>query len=291
MKNWVHITISKDNKTQIVPANIGIDPNLWKDHSLDYHSFDPNNISPLNTKNYNGTIHIKSIHEREFTLENFLDIWGFDKSKIKNIFCNEKKICGVSIILTDGQNLKLEMKSDKPQNKLSNYTNQKITFQYPSQWTETNYSTLSIENIDKMVLGNEKFLNLIEVFPNESDYMATPFFSILINKLDSNRTELEEYYKNNIYKVLQADENTFPHFIDYNTTKFNDNLAYRIVLNSTLVAEPGSAAVGNNITENELHIWTLKDGYFYDVSFKAFENIYNNYYPFVDKIIKSIRIR
>ena len=87
----VHITISKDNKTQIVPANIGIDPNLWKDHSLDYHSFDPNNISPLNTKNYNGTIHIKSIHEREFTLENFLDIWGFDKSKIKNIFCNRKK--------------------------------------------------------------------------------------------------------------------------------------------------------------------------------------------------------
>jgi hypothetical protein len=62
-------------------------------------------------------------------------------------------------------------------------------------------------------------------------------------------------------------------------------------LNSTLVAEPGSTAIGNNITQNELHIWTIKDGYFYDISFEAFENVYNNYYPIVAKIIKSIRIR
>src|SRR5688572_6843966 len=65
----VHITISKDNETLIVPANIGIEPGLWKDHSLDYYSVDPNHTSPLNTKNYNGTIHIKSIDDREFTLE------------------------------------------------------------------------------------------------------------------------------------------------------------------------------------------------------------------------------
>src|SRR5687767_369569 len=75
----VDITISKDNKTLIVPAKIGIDPKLWKDHSLDYYSGDPNHTSPLTTNNYNGTINIKSIHDREFTLENFLDVWGFDK--------------------------------------------------------------------------------------------------------------------------------------------------------------------------------------------------------------------
>src|ERR671912_2616509 len=98
-----HITISKDNETLIVPANIGIDPNLWKDHTLDYNSFDPNHISPLNTKNYNGTIHIKSIYDREFTLENFLDIWGFDKSKIKNVWCHEKEKCNINLTLTDGQ--------------------------------------------------------------------------------------------------------------------------------------------------------------------------------------------
>ena len=287
----VHITISKDNETLIVPAKIGIDPKLWKDHSLDYHSFDPNHISPLNTKNYNGTIHIESIHDREFTLENFLDVWGFDKSKIKNIFCEKKEICNVNLILTDGQNLKLEMKSDKAQNIFSNYSYPKITFQYPSQWIESNYSTLPPEDRYKMIVDNETFLNLIKVFPNESEYTATPFFSILIYRLDSNRTELDEYYKNNIYKVLQADENTFPHFIDYNKTKINNNPAYQILLNSTLVAEPGSTAIGNNITQNELHIWTIKDGYFYDISFEAFESVYNNYYPIVAKIIKSIRIR
>ena len=48
-----------------------------------------NLTSPLTTTNYNGTIHIKSIYDREFTLDNFLDIWRFDKSKIKNIFCNK----------------------------------------------------------------------------------------------------------------------------------------------------------------------------------------------------------
>ena len=78
----VEITITKDNETLIVPANIGIEPGLWKDHSLDYYSVDPNHTSPINTKNYNGTVHIKSIYDREFTLENFLDVWGFDKSKI-----------------------------------------------------------------------------------------------------------------------------------------------------------------------------------------------------------------
>jgi len=54
----VDITISKDNQTLIVPAKIGIDPKLWKDHTLDYHSFDPTDTSTLNTKNYNETIYI-----------------------------------------------------------------------------------------------------------------------------------------------------------------------------------------------------------------------------------------
>jgi hypothetical protein len=61
-------------------------------------------------------------------------------------------------------------------------------------------------------------------------------------------------------------------------------------LNTTLVAESRSSAKGNNITQKELHIWTLKDGYFYGISFKAFENVYNNYLAVVDKIIGSLQI-
>lgn len=287
----VDITISKDNETLIVPAKIGIDPKLWKDHSFDDYSVDPNHTSPLNTKNYNGTINIKSTLDREFTLENFLDVWGFDKSKIKNVFCNEKAKCNINSTLIDGQHLKLQIKNDESSHNFSKYVYQRITFAYPSIWNLANDSKLSSEYLNGKALRNETFLNLIKVFPNESQYMTTPLFSILINKLDSNITKLNEYYKNNIYKLLQANEHTFPHFISYNETKINGNLAYQIFLNTTLVAEPGSSAEGNNITQNELHIWTLKDGYFYDISFEAFENVYNNYYSIIDKIIKSIRFQ
>jgi hypothetical protein len=287
----VYITISKDNETLIVPAKIGIDPKLWKDHSLDYYGVDPNHTSPLNTENYNGTIHIKSIRDREFTLENFLDVWGFDKSKIKNVFCDGKKICDINLTLTDGQHLKLEIKNDVSSNNFNKYIHQRIAFDYPSKWKVTNDSTLPSEYLNGKILRNETFLNLIRVFPNESEYMTTPLFSIQINKLDSNRIELDEYYKNNLYKLLQADENIFPYFINYNETEINGNQAYQIFFNTALVAEPGSSAKGNNITQKEFYIWTLKDEYFYDISFRAFENIYDSYYLIIDKIIKSIRLQ
>jgi hypothetical protein len=286
----VDLTITKDNETLIVPAKIGIEPGLWKDHSFDYYSVDPNHTSPLNTKNYNGTIHIKSIYDREFTLENFLDIWGFDKSKIKNVFCNEKKICNINLTLTDGQPLKIQIKKDESNNNFSRYAYDGITFKYPSEWNLTTNSTFSSEYLNSLRLGHETFLNLTKLFPKESEYMTTPFFSIQINKLDS-ITKLDEYYKNNIYKLLQATENSFPRFIGYNETDINGTQAYQIFLNTILVAEPGSLAKENNITQKEYHIWTVKDRYFYDISFRAFENIYNNYYPIIDKIIKSIRFQ
>jgi hypothetical protein len=289
----VDITISKDNKTLIIPAKIGIDPKLWNDHSFDNYSVYPNHTSPLTTNNYNGTIHIKSSRDRDFSLENFLDVWGFDKSRIKNVFCDGKEKCNINVTLTDGQPVKLQIKNEEPPHNFSKYASTRITFDYPSKWNLTNESTLSSAEYLKggKTLRNSIFLTLIEIFPNESKYMTTPFFSILINKLDSNKTKLDQYYKNNIPKLVEANANTFPHFIGYNETEINGNQAYLIFLNTTLVAEPGSSAKGNNITQNELHIWTLKDGYFYDISFKAFENIYNNYYPIIDKIIKSIRLQ
>jgi hypothetical protein len=285
----VDITISKDNETLIVPAKIGIEPDLWKDHSLDYYSIDSNRSSPITTNNYNGTIHIKSIYDREFTLANFLDVWGFDKSKIKNILCYEKEKCDINLTLTDGQPLKLQIKNQESYNNFSKYVSDRITFDYPSKWNLNNNSTLSSEFLNGITLRNETFFNLTKVFPDESEYMTTPLFSILINKLDSNNTKLDEYYKNNIYKLFHSNENTFPRFISYNKTEINGTQAYQIFLNTTLVAEPGSSAKGNNITQKEFHTWTLNDGYFYDISFKAFENVYNNYFSIINKIIKSIR--
>src|SRR5918993_1623340 len=99
---------------------------------------------------------MESIYDREFTLENFLDVWGFDKSKIKNVFCNEKEKyncnekekyncnekekCNINLTLTDGQHLKLQIKNDKSHNNFSKYVHHRITFEYPSKWSVTNES-------------------------------------------------------------------------------------------------------------------------------------------------------
>jgi hypothetical protein len=58
----------------LVPANIGIDRNLWKDHSLDYDGV--NGRSPLLTRDDSGVIHVESNTIRDFSLRNFLAVWG-----------------------------------------------------------------------------------------------------------------------------------------------------------------------------------------------------------------------
>jgi len=56
-----------------VPAQIGIDASLWKDHSLDQFGI---GMSPLHTHDATGTIHEESNTVRDFTLQEFLAIWG-----------------------------------------------------------------------------------------------------------------------------------------------------------------------------------------------------------------------
>ena len=57
-----------------VPAQIGIDQNLWKDHSLDQYGI--GGLAPLHTHDSSGTIHVESNTVRDFTLHEFLAIWG-----------------------------------------------------------------------------------------------------------------------------------------------------------------------------------------------------------------------
>ena len=60
--------------SETLPANIGIDHNLWQDHSLDRYGV--NGLSPLLTKDNQGTIHVESNTVRDFTLREFLAVWG-----------------------------------------------------------------------------------------------------------------------------------------------------------------------------------------------------------------------
>lgn len=60
------ISVSVSGQSSIVPENVGIDKILWKDHTLDKYGMQ--GMSPLNTHDSSGTIHVESLVERDYTL-------------------------------------------------------------------------------------------------------------------------------------------------------------------------------------------------------------------------------
>lgn len=68
------ISVSVSGQSSIVPENVGIDKILWKDHTLDKYGMQ--GMSPLHTHDSSGTIHVESLVERDYTLGEFLDVWG-----------------------------------------------------------------------------------------------------------------------------------------------------------------------------------------------------------------------
>src|SRR5437879_7745931 len=61
-------------RSETLPANIGIDHDLWRDRSLERYGV--NGVSPLLTRDSSGTIHVESNTVRDFTLHEFLAVWG-----------------------------------------------------------------------------------------------------------------------------------------------------------------------------------------------------------------------
>jgi len=57
-----------------VPSGIGINQSLWRSHALDQYGV--SGRSPLTTRDSSGTIHIDSNTVRNFTLQEFLGVWG-----------------------------------------------------------------------------------------------------------------------------------------------------------------------------------------------------------------------
>lgn len=56
-----------------IPAQIGIASNLWVDHSLDQYGI---GMAPLHIHDATGEVHEESNTVRDFTLHQFLAIWG-----------------------------------------------------------------------------------------------------------------------------------------------------------------------------------------------------------------------
>jgi len=76
------LSINIDGKTATVPADIGIDPELYKDHILDTYGMKMPNMpsmpvmAPTHTHDTSGTIHIESTAVRDYTLGDLFNVWG-----------------------------------------------------------------------------------------------------------------------------------------------------------------------------------------------------------------------
>jgi hypothetical protein len=101
-----HLTVSQDGKPVVVPANVGIDPKLHKDNSLDVYG--PQK-SPLHTHTDSGTLHVESKIITNYTLGEFLDIWGIelDNKTVKAIIDGKGVSDYSGHVLRDGENINL----------------------------------------------------------------------------------------------------------------------------------------------------------------------------------------
>jgi len=80
-----NFNVTVNGKSLIVPNGIGINSTLWNDHSLDKFGTERKTtifgmitpaMSPLHTHDSSGTIHFESTEYRNYTLGQFLNIWG-----------------------------------------------------------------------------------------------------------------------------------------------------------------------------------------------------------------------
>jgi hypothetical protein len=80
------LSLYVDGKPVPIPANIGIDSNLYKTHKLDAYGMKMPDMPsmpvmyPTHTHDTSGTIHVESNEQRDYTLGDFLDVWGMDFS-------------------------------------------------------------------------------------------------------------------------------------------------------------------------------------------------------------------
>jgi len=111
-----HLSVTLNGSPFTVPANIGIDSSLWKDHSLDQYG---SGAAALHTHDTSGTIHVEvNTSHRDFTLHEFLAIWGqpVDGSAIDGYLVTSVTVDGVQeasptgdVILKDGQKIAMTL--------------------------------------------------------------------------------------------------------------------------------------------------------------------------------------
>ena len=111
MHDHINLDVTLDGNLTVVPANIGIDPKLHNDHSLDIYG---QQKSPLHTHTTSGTIHVESKIIANYTLGEFLDIWGLSlDDKIVRLTVDGLPVSDYrDHILRDGEGLHLTICSN-----------------------------------------------------------------------------------------------------------------------------------------------------------------------------------
>lgn len=80
------LSLYVDGRFTEIPANIGIDPSLYKNHTLDTYGMKMPDMPsmpvmyPTHTHDTSGTIHVESTVTRDYTVGDFLNVWGMDFS-------------------------------------------------------------------------------------------------------------------------------------------------------------------------------------------------------------------
>ena len=102
------VVADSSGKSVPLPTNIGINPSLWKDHSLDQYGMQ--GMSPLHTHDSSGTVHVESNAERGFTLGEFLGVWGgIDQGKITKVTSDGIEVEDyASHVFKDGERITIE---------------------------------------------------------------------------------------------------------------------------------------------------------------------------------------
>lgn len=79
------LNVTVNGNSVLVPNGVGINSTLWNNHSLDEYGTSRETsilgmvtpaMSPLHTHDSNGIIHVESNQYKNYTLGDFLNIWG-----------------------------------------------------------------------------------------------------------------------------------------------------------------------------------------------------------------------
>jgi hypothetical protein len=109
------LSLSIGGQEAQIPKDIGINKSLWNDHSLD--SFGMQGMAPLHMHDASGTIHVESNEQRDYTLGQFLDIWGvlsdnrYAGKEVKATADGNAVADYRNLVLKDGQEIRLEVSS------------------------------------------------------------------------------------------------------------------------------------------------------------------------------------